>query len=65
MDNIGSFAMKAGIVVVAGLVLLAGHYFFHLPDNSSIETMAEQVIKEQTGVDIQPSSLPNITSLKK
>jgi len=44
--------IKIIITVSALIVGLASYYVFKLPQDNKIEEVAEEIIKEQTGVDI-------------
>jgi hypothetical protein len=44
---------KVIAVVSALAVFTIGKFYFHLNDNNPVEQMAEKVIEEETGIDIE------------
>lgn len=53
-----SMMVKAGIVAAAIGAAAIAHYVFKAKEDNKIEEMAEEVIKKQTGIDVDlsPSS---------
>lgn len=46
---------KIGIVIISGFVGAAGYLIFGFPKDNAVEQVAEQVIKQETGLDIDLS----------
>jgi hypothetical protein len=54
LPNFSSIWMKALVVILAGVVVIACKFYFRVADTNPIEVAAEEVIKEETGYDVEP-----------
>lgn len=62
---LGSLPVIIKTLVVAGAIGVGAlsHYVLKLPKNNALEQTAEQVIKNETGIDVDFSSLQSVDDL--
>lgn len=49
--------IKIGLIISALVAFAGAKYYFRAPDDNAIEEYAEEIIKEQTGLDIDLTPL--------